>query len=320
VGLSQDVHFSQSFHGPILLNPAWTGNYFGDWRFVQNYRQQWSQIGKPLSTIGMGMDRQFYVFRHKISAGIQIVHDESGDFRLIHQKLLGSIAYHHSVGRNEFHFGVQGGYVSKRLDFTGISLPDQFDINSGLFNASLQTREANLNNREAYADCNVGIGFSRRFARFKPEIGLALYHVNQPNESFNYDINYLAVREVIHLNAYIHLNDRYALEPRIIYMSQRKSRDLVFGTLGYMQLAKNFARAEQAFTGLYLRDGVTRNWDAFVLLLGLQFKQFRTTMSYDITVSKLRLANSYQGALEFSLIFTGVSSVLSKRAIPCRRM
>lgn len=316
----QDIHFSQSFHSPILLNPAHTGNYFGDWRVVHNYRQQWTQIGKPLSTIGLGYDRQFYIFRQKLSLGIQAVHDESGDFRLVHQKILVSAAYHHSSGPNEWHAGVQGGYVLKRLDVNGATRPDQFDINIGLFNPALQSQDVHFNNREEYADINLGVVYARRFARLKPEVGFALYHINQPNETFNADINYLAIRHVVHANVHIQLNDRFSLEPRVLFMHQSKARDLVFGSLGYMTLAKNGFKAQKAFAGLYLRDGLTRNWDAFVVQAGLGFKQLQTALSYDITVSKLRLANSYRGAIEFSVIYTGLSSVLSKRAIPCKRM
>jgi len=319
-GFGQDIHFSQSFHSPLLLNPANTGNYFGDWRAVHNYRQQWTQIGKPLSTIGFGYDRQFYLKRQKMSAGIQVVHDESGDFRLVHQKILASVAYHHTLGPNRFHFGIQVGYVLKRLDVNGVTLPDQYDVIIGLFNPALQTAEVNFNNREEYADINVGAMYSRQIGRFRPEVGLALYHVNQPNETFTYDINYLAVRTVTHANVTIELNDRYSIEPRAIFMVQNKARDLVFGSLGYMNLAKNGLRAKQAFAGIYLRDGLTRNWDAFILQTGLGFKKLRAAVSYDITVSRLRLANSFRGAIEFSVIYTGLSSILTKRAIPCQRM
>jgi hypothetical protein len=40
-GKGQDIHFSQYYASPLSLNPANTGNYDGDWRLMNSYRQQW---------------------------------------------------------------------------------------------------------------------------------------------------------------------------------------------------------------------------------------------------------------------------------------
>lgn len=317
---SQDIHFSQSFHAPNLLNPAETGNFFGDWRGVHNYRQQWTQIGKPLTTAAFGIERQFYLSRQKLSVGVSVVHDESGLFRITHQKLMGALAYHHTWRKNQFHIGAQAGYVYKQLGASGMSFPDQFDQSTGVFNADLETRERLLFEAETYADVNLGFAYTRQIGRFEPTFGFALYHINQPNESFLNDVNFLAVREVFYSKMRVSINDRYDIEPQVLYMSQRKARDLLAGAIGYMRLSDNVIRAQNVLGGFYVRDGVTRNWDALIALIGLEFNQWRTALSYDFTVSKLRLANSYRGAVEFSIIFTGISSVLQKRTLPCNRM
>ena len=46
----QDIHFSQFYSSPLTLNPAYTGNYEGNWRVMSNYRTQWSAIAEPYKT------------------------------------------------------------------------------------------------------------------------------------------------------------------------------------------------------------------------------------------------------------------------------
>lgn len=318
--VAQDLHFSQYSHSPILLTPTETGNYFGDWRFVGNYRTQWNEIGKPINSMAVGYDRQVYIYSQKLSIGGEFVHDEGTGYRLVHQKFLLSAAYHQTVGLNTFRLGLQGGVVQKRLDNANFSYPDQWDSDNGYFNRDLPTNQTFNQNIIYYPDFNLGFAFTRRVWKLKPDVSFALFHVNRPNESFLYVKNKLKVRKVIYVKVPINLNGRWSLSPEALYMWQNKTIDFVWGSYVNYQLATNTMNAQYVFAGVSLRNAMTRNWDAFIFTGGLQFKKLRTAISYDVTVSKLRLANSYQGAFEFAIIYTGLSSVLGKRAIPCNRL
>ena len=51
---AQDLHFSQYFNAPILVNPANTGfNPDNDYRIGGNYRNQWSAVGSPYKTMSV---------------------------------------------------------------------------------------------------------------------------------------------------------------------------------------------------------------------------------------------------------------------------
>ena len=59
VGYSQDIHFSQNHLTPLLLNPANTGNYIGNWRLSNIMRTQWKQFSDPgYQTIAFGYDQK----------------------------------------------------------------------------------------------------------------------------------------------------------------------------------------------------------------------------------------------------------------------
>ena len=56
-GYGQDLHFSQYFNAPLLVNPANTGfNPDYDYRFGGNYRNQWATVGNPYKTMSIWGD------------------------------------------------------------------------------------------------------------------------------------------------------------------------------------------------------------------------------------------------------------------------
>jgi hypothetical protein len=50
-GSAQDIHFSQFYNTPILVNPAFTGFINGNYRFAALYRNQWASVTVPYQTI-----------------------------------------------------------------------------------------------------------------------------------------------------------------------------------------------------------------------------------------------------------------------------
>lgn len=317
---SQDLHFSQYLNAPVLLSPTETGNYHGDWRFINNYRNQWAKIGRPMTTLALAFDQQLYLFNQKLSIGGHYLYDESGNLLLVQQRFMLAAAYHQKIGYQTFRFGLQGGVVQKRLNSGGLSFPDQWDRHQGQFNEDLPTNEILLRKIIYYPDFNVGVSYKTRIWKFEPEFTFAAYHVNRPEESFIFNPNRVGIRKVAYVVAPYRFNSTWSIEPQLFFMWQSKAWDQITGANMVYQLPSNAIKAKNAFAGLALRNSVTRNWDAFIANVGMEFKHLKAAISYDVTVSKLRLANSYSGAVEFSIAYTGISSVLNKRVMPCNRL
>ena len=70
---------------------------------------------------------------------------------------------------------------------------------------------------------------------------------------------------------------------------------------------------------VYLRTGLDRTTDAFILGSRASFNKFDLGLSYDINISDLELASNYQGGFELSLIFTARDPKLKNIRIPCER-
>ena len=54
-GWCQDVHFSQFYQTPLIVNPALTGVFSGDQRGIINYRNQWNDFA-PFTTSSISFD------------------------------------------------------------------------------------------------------------------------------------------------------------------------------------------------------------------------------------------------------------------------
>ena len=56
---SQDMHYSQYNEAPLLLNPALTGFFDGNHRFILNYKNQWKNLGAAYNNYDFSYDISF---------------------------------------------------------------------------------------------------------------------------------------------------------------------------------------------------------------------------------------------------------------------
>jgi len=81
---AQDIHFSENYATPLMINPAMTGLFNGQVRVTGIYRNQWRSITQdaPFSTIGASVDLDaFKGIRayDRISLGLMLYSDKAGD-------------------------------------------------------------------------------------------------------------------------------------------------------------------------------------------------------------------------------------------------
>jgi hypothetical protein len=64
IGYGQDIHWSQFNDNPIFQNPANTGEFNGDTRFIGNFRDQWRSVSVPFQTFNVCVDRKSKHFNY----------------------------------------------------------------------------------------------------------------------------------------------------------------------------------------------------------------------------------------------------------------
>lgn len=317
---AQDVHFSQFYASPLSLNPASTGDYNGDWRIMNSFRNQWSSVtNKPYNTNALGYDRQFYLNSEKFSMGFLFISDKSGPAGLSATKLMLSAAYHKNIRFNSLHLGVQFAYVSKLISYNGITFPNQFNMETGGFDAKLPSGESGLSEQISYPDVNIGFAWNRKFRKFHPFLGFSFFHLNRPKESFFDDKDVLPIRYSIHTGAKVPLNKKWTALPSVLLTRHTKASEFLLGSNLAYALQANFMKAKAVFAGIFTRYGFQDKPDAGIVIAGMNFKNLDVGISYDVNISALHLASNYKGAFEISVIYTGMNSRLEKIKIPCDR-
>jgi type IX secretion system PorP/SprF family membrane protein len=302
----------------MLINPAYTGAFEGDWQASVGYRDQWKAIAQPYQTLSMAFERQFYLYNQHISGGLYILHDNSGNIALKSNQFVFSGAYHRTINNNQFSGGLQIGYTYKVVDFGDNTFPDQFDVGLGYFNPLISS-DVHNGDHLSYLDINLGMMWRKKINKLEPEVGLSLFHLNNPNESFFNENNHLPMKEAIHLALKYDVGPNFYLKPQLLYMNQLNAKDFLFGThLGY-NFSPNSSGVKEINAGVYVRNTVINSTDAMIITVGTMVRNLNIGISYDMNVSALQAYSNSRGAFEITLIYRSISTILNTFSIPCER-
>ena len=306
---SQDLHFSQFFNSPLTTNPANTGFIpDGDYRLGINYRDQWSSVMTvPYKTMSAFGDMQVMKNRFDngwLGVGGVILKDVAGSGNLTSTKIYGSVAYHQMLGYSSLlSLGFNVGYANKQINTTNLKFPDQFD--GKFFDNKLPTGVVLARNNIGYLDMQVGMNYAY-FPTEKVYVntGFSAHHVNRPRESFfasdiNQINNQLPIRYIGFLNGSFMVNEQLIVNPNVYFTTQAKSYEVVGGLNAHYNLSGD---------GEYILIGGVyyRFKDAAIALIGLGYKDFTFSFTYDATISSLKNYNNTRGAFEFSLVKQGL--------------
>jgi type IX secretion system PorP/SprF family membrane protein len=316
---AQDVHFSQYYFSPLSMNPAYTGNFNGDFRFFGNYRSQWRDIDRAYETYSAGGDLNFYPNNLHYSGGLLFINDMSGG-NLGLTKIFPSVAFHPKFGKTRVHMGLQPGIVIKTIDFYKNSFPNQLNWETGRFDRTLPNNESGFSQTFTYFDLNAGGAISRRMGKFEPEVGFSLFHINRPRENFfGFSNNHLDLRKAVNASVSYSVVPNLILKAHTLYGFTTRVGDWVSGlTLEYVLSSTPFY-ANSVFAGFMWRDGISRNPDAGIVTAGFNKGPFTMGMSLDLTFSQLRTAVNTRGAYEIAVIYRGKHTRLHQKVIPCER-
>jgi type IX secretion system PorP/SprF family membrane protein len=305
---AQDMHFSQWFNSPLSTNPANTGFIpDADYRIGANYRNQWSSVmSVPYKTMSVWGDAQ--VFRDRIESGWLglgglILRDVAGSGKLTSTKVYASAAYHQMLGVSHLlSAGFNVGWANKRINTTDLKFPDQFD--GEFFDSNLPTSAILDVPSINYIDFQAGVNY----AYFPTDNlyvngGISAWHLNRPRESFftsdpgGYDSR-IEPRYTAFVNVSYKVNEDVIVNPMGYFTTQAKASELVAG--GTVQYNLSGDGESQLIGGLFYRPG-----DAFIPMVGFEWKNIKLMFTYDATTSSLKNYNNGRGAFEFALLRHG---------------
>jgi type IX secretion system PorP/SprF family membrane protein len=319
---AQDVHFSQFYMTPLLLNPAEAGARH-DMQGVLNYRNQWSSVSNPYTTANLSWDMRLGKNREKgySAIGLNINQDKTGFAPLKTFQLSLTYAYHVKLNeKSTLGAGLYGGFMQRSISNSNVQWMNQYD--GMAYNAALPSSEPSVSNSMMSPDFGAGLhyGYSKNEKYMtgndhrKFHMGVSVFHVNQPAYSFYGTGEKLFIKATAYANAEIGLpNSDVSLVPGVVYSIQGPSQELLAGGMLQYKL-----KGDSKYTGYVQGSAISlgayyRNKDAVVASFLYKFSQYAIGVSYDLNVSKLKSASNGRGGIEISLRYTNPSPFLYKK-------
>ncbi len=315
---AQQLHFSQYFNTPLLINPANTGfNPDYDYRFGGSYRNQWANImTNPYKTMNLWGDAQLFTERIESGwAGIggTLYKDQAGSGNLTSTQGYLSLAYHQMLGNSSLlSLGFSGGIVSTQIDVSKLVF-DNWNYNSQSFYTGNLN---NINSNSSHFDLQVGLNyalFASNTAYYN--VGISAMHLNKPKENFlvstNNESQSVPIRTNLFLNANFKIEDLWILNPNLYFSNSARKNEILLGINANRNLSGDGIK--QLIFGLYYRSN-----DALIPMLGYQLNDTKVSISYDVTTSALGAFNHAKGGYELSIMKNG--SYKKDRPIKCPSM
>lgn len=288
----QDHLYSQFFNSPLYLNPALTGQFKADLRMNLIYRNQWTTVPGTFSYVSASVD--YNVPRFGGGIGLLFTRGSEGSAYLDRTNF--SALYSYSVGSEDFvlSFGLQAGVTNRVINYNKLVFGDQIDPTLGITSGTSAAAGALPYNNKFYFDS--GLGTNLAIGDFN--IGAALQHINQPNESFTGTPVKLPMRINTHVSYRWGLNradnidddEKSYIIPSVVFYKQTQAESYSIG-MQYKHKSIN--------VGLWYRSGDNTGPSSIVLSLIFDLyinrdggEKLRFGISHDASVSGLAYSNT----------------------------
>lgn len=321
--LAQDIHFTNFRMAPVSVNPAFTGSFKGTYRISGIYRDQWRSVGNsspyktPFISAEVNIKGGLLFDSDWISGGISFVSDRAGTLTFKQQLTALNVGYHYGMDKDYkkvLSVGLSYGSGSQGFNILSLTLPTE--LSGGPRENFSADQDGNIN--KTFSDLSLGLSYKSQIndqgdlVRFgvtaahitSPDISLVSVQSQNPNPNPNpnpvptptnrqvgFDKRITFSGEASFLTA-----DKIRINPAFLYQAKSSSSELAIQTTADYLLDQK--KGTVVTGGLGYRLG-----DAIELIGGIQLKDLKFGLSYDLTMSSFRDAGG--GAFEFSVGYIG---------------
>ena len=299
---AQDIHFSQFQNSPANLNPALTGVFEGDLRFIANYRNQWASVPVPYRTLSGAFDMK--VFHPKVGkngflgVGLVFNDDLAGNGDLHFSQLGGNLAYTRQLGGGVYAtVGLQLMAGQRSVKPGQLTFEEQW--NGDIFDPSRSVSESFTSGNVVLGSISTGFNLHYQVdgTRTKFDLGAGIFHLNTPKTSFAEEADVkLPMKISPHFIATFQVSPRFDFRANALYNKQTSYQEIVGGAA--LRYHLNFEKNKE----LAVQAGIaTRLQDAIIPSVELQAGHWTAGFSYDINTSEFRTATLRRGGPELFL-------------------
>ncbi len=302
--LAQDIHFSQFSDAPMNINPALTGIFGGEKRFVANYRSQWNTVPVSYLTFSGAYDMKFdgdKLSKGFWSGGVVFNYDMAGDSKLNNAKLGLSGSYSQRLDtRNALTLGMYFGGNQRAFKTDDLHFDREFDGKK--WNPDLDNGESFDDQSVFFTDFSAGVNFHHQVLKKRTQfdVGMGLFHVNQPQKNFyEEEDQFLERRWSIYGLGTIMVSDGFDILLRAMGQFQKPHQEVVVGAGGRFFINQRPTQEFSIELGLNYRLD-----DAIIPVVAFYHQAWKVGLSYDINLSDFNRATDYRGGPEVSVAYT----------------
>lgn len=293
---SQDIHWSQFNDNPLFQNPANTGGFQGDIRFIGNFRDQWRSVSVPFQTFNVSIDRKAKNFNY----GFYAFHDQAGDGKFKTIEMMGVVSKNFKITSDSTHVlsaGINIGMNHRQVNTDAFYFDSQY--NGYIFNPLLPTNELFQTDRKTNLNLGTGVIYSYNLTkRHYAKIGLSAFNLNRPNQGFYQDVIKRDIRWNLQIKYCQALNLHWDILPALQFSKQGQYNELMIGS----SIRYYLPGSNENYIYKALLAGVwSRAKDAQILSFGCEYKDWFVGLSYDINTSKLVPASKARGGFEIAV-------------------
>jgi len=312
---AQDIHYSQYFRIPSLINPSSTCNFTDNWRISFNYRNQWKRIGVPYTTASAIFEKPIKIKGESVGSGFCFINDNTGINGISTNKILFSVSYGFEKNVNKIRLGMQLGFINRSINSKNLTFPDDWSLEQGIFIPSGEYQD-----HKSYLDISTGLLWSKKVKNQEPELGISISHINMPNTSFLNEKYSLPVKYIVSINDKIILKEFYYIKPGILYMRQKKATQSIINLTGVYKLKRRTSNLKEVNLSIMYRSSNFVESDAIIFSGGIRIGKLDIATSYDLYLSSMKNFTNNINALEFVIIYNNFTTILNIFTIPCERL
>lgn len=318
--MTQPIHFSDAFSSHLILNPANTGRFNGNWRAVGIYRQQGEHLSDHYTTGYFSFEYPFYYKNDKIDAGLYFARDNSAHHTLPVNRLNLSIGHGVSLGlKSMLHAGIQLAGVHKQITWRSITFPDQYNRDIGGFDPTMPSEDLREASAIFYVDAGMGLLFSHTWRKGTTSLGYSIQQINRPNESF-YEISHrLRPKQLFHAKGDFQVSTDLFVIPTFVGIYSHKAMETLVGAHVGVQVNDWLNQKNNIIVGAHVRNLSYVDAVSSVYSFGITWQYWRFMISYESDFKARSVARYNSSALEFGLVYTLPSTDLMRKTILCER-
>lgn len=305
---AQDVHFSQFYANPLYLAPSFAGSTGGT-RLVGVFRDQWPRI--PGTYVSYAISADHFLPRFNSGFGLHMISDNAGNGKLVTTNV--GLNYSYKVKLTNKMFlqpGLAAYYYSRKVDYSGINFADA-NIGGEFVGATSETLPYFITQHADFAISSLLYG-ELYWA------GINLDHLMTLSPNLRSDFRYNDMRLSVfggykipivrrtrnHNNEFVHVAANYRVQSGIHQLD-----------LGGYYNRKPFIVGIW-YRGIPLVNEYTSS-DALIYLVGLRYKEYVFSYSYDMSVGDLISQTGGSHEISISWTLDPQSRPKKYRSIPC---